>query len=125
MKKIMGLCLAMVLVVSFSSVAFADLFLVHDTEHKGDNDYAMRQTSVDPANGKKINIYVDNRKGKGKVEIKAYLPEKKKGDKDSLSIPAGKDDYLTVNVRKKGKFWFEVKRSGGHPHNIMVRARQY
>ncbi|RJG25214.1 hypothetical protein DQX05_07095 [Paenibacillus thiaminolyticus] len=70
-----------------------------------------------------MNIYVDNRKGK--VQIKAYFPGKKKGDKDSLTIPAGGDDYLTVNVREKGKYSFDVKRSGGQPLDIVVRAREY
>lgn len=124
MKKIVGFCLAMVLIFSISSVAFADIVLVNEQTVKGGSSYSSEVWDLKKSNGKKLNVYVKNNAKSGTVTVEVFYKDTKIGS--AKIAPNGDHDTVKVPVDKNGKYKFKIKRSStGDPLNVFVHARQY
>ncbi|MCE5168476.1 hypothetical protein LQV63_04000 [Paenibacillus profundus] len=118
MKKIMGLCLAMVLILSFSSSAFASAILIDNLTHRSTSDFKDSFT-LNEKNGKTLNVHVKNRHSTDPVYLTVTgSSEKKIRAEEEITVPVevkGKEKKINIKVTNKT----------GHRMDLFIHARQF
>ncbi|MDG0873357.1 hypothetical protein L5D93_13090 [Paenibacillus thiaminolyticus] len=150
MKKIMGICLAMVLILSLSSVSFAgnhevkvvsaqeveygdeeftifDAKLIDNVNHTGKGAYTGLFTCSEN-NGKKLNIYVKNNNSSGTVKF-SVSQTSTDTDYGVEDVGPGKGKTRTFTMPSgagvSGDWKVYVYTEDGHEMDINVNARQF